>query len=266
METINCKHVEQGRPGQEPNGKACRRVAYRNLFYCHAHRHLYLGGETRTEYEKRRKTLSEEDPDYEPPIMKAMLEDPEPRTDPAPEQEPRPLSPDWDELQEEEGWWDSALVDATPEEKKKEILANAEVAKRSLKAEEIYIVASLGGEVTDELFGSDLSSSIVYGGIKGAGLLLAIPFLPVIALMVLAGAVGGNTGSGGGDVATEIISSLSEALWKPQFFAIFVSAGSLIGFGNHRKRTEELVKGKADFIAAFPKAPDGFLIGSQEET
>jgi len=115
------------------------------------------------------------------------------------------------------------------------------------------------------LFGSDLSSSIVYGGIKGAGLLLAIPFLPVIALMVLAGAVGGNVGQEAA-TATEIISSLSEALWKPQFFAIFVSAGSLIGFGNHRKRTEELVKGKADFIAAFPKAPDGFLIGSQEET
>ena len=266
METINCKHVEQGRLGQEPNGKACRRVAYRNLFYCHAHRHLYLGGETRTEYEKRRKTLSEEDLDYEPPIMKAMLEDPEPRTDPAPEQEPRPLSPDWDELQEEGGWWDSALIEATPEERMKEALANAEVAKRSLKAEEIYIVASLGGEVTDELFGSDLSSSIVYGGIKGAGLLLAIPFIPVIAVMVILGMLGGNGVGGQGDFATDTISTLSEALWKPQFFAVFVSAGSLIGFGDHRKRTEALVRGKADFIAAFPRAPDGSLIGSQEET
>ena len=252
METINCKHVEQGRPGQEPNGKACRRVAYRNLFYCHAHRHLYLGGETRTEYEKRRKTLSEEDPDYEPPIMKAMLEDPEPRTDPAPEQEPRPLSPDWDELQEEGGWWDSALIEATPEERMKEALANAEVAKRSLKAEEIYIVASLGGEVTDELFGSDLSSSIVYGGITGFAALIAIPFLPVIMMMMLAGAVGGNVGSGGGDFANDTISSLTQALWKLQFFAVFVSAGSLIGFGNHRKRMEALTKGKADFIAEGP--------------
>ena len=236
------------------------------MFYCHAHRHLYLGGETRTEYEKRRKTLSEEDPDYEPPIMKAMLEDPEPRTDPAPEQEPRPLSPDWDELQEEGGWWDSALIEATPEERMKEALANAEVAKRSLKAEEIYIVASLGGEVTDELFGSDLSSSIVYGGIKGAGLLLAIPFIPVIAVMVILGMLGGNGVGGEGDFATDTISTLSEALWKPQFFAVFVSAGSLIGFGDHRKRTEALVRGKADFIAAFPRAPDGSLIGSQEET
>ena len=246
METINCKHVE-------PNGKVCRRVAFRNLFYCYAHRHLYLGGETRTEYEKRRKTLSEEDPDYEPPIMKAMLKDPEPRTDPAPEQEPRPLSPDWDELQEEEGWWDSALVDATPEERKKEALANAEVAKRSLKAEEIYTVASLGGEVTDEMFGSDLSSSIVYGGIKGAGLLLAIPFLPVIALMVLAGILGGGPISEGAAISEDMISSLSEALWKPQFFVIFVLAGSLIGFGNHRKRTEALVKGVEAFHCRLSK-------------
>jgi hypothetical protein len=249
VETINCKHVE-------PNGKVCRRVAFRNLFYCYAHKHLYLGGETRTEYEKRRKTLSEEgktlpeeDPDYEPPIMKAMLEDPEPLPDPEPEQEPRPLSPDWDELQEEEGWWDSALVEATPEERKKEALANAEVAERSLKAEEIYTVASLGGEVTDEMFGRDLSSSIVMGGITGFAALIAIPFLPVILMMLLAGAVGGNVGSGGGDFANDTISSLSQALWKLQFFAVFISGGALLGFSNHRKRMEALTKGKADFIA-----------------
>ncbi|MDP7341507.1 MAG: hypothetical protein QF354_03860 [Candidatus Thalassarchaeum sp.] len=249
METINCKHVE-------PNGKVCRRVAFRNLFYCYAHKHLYLGGETRTEYEKRRKTLSEEgktlpeeDPDYEPPIMKAMLEDPEPLPDPEPEQEPRPLSPDWDELQEEEGWWDSALVEATPEERKKEALANAEVAERSLKAEEIYTVASLGGEVTDEMFGRDLSSSIVMGGITGFAALIAIPFLPVILMMLVAGAVGGNVGSGGGDFANDTISSLSQALWKLQFFAVFISGGALLGFSNHRKRMEALTKGKADFIA-----------------
>ena len=249
MEAINCKHVE-------PNGKVCRRVAFRNLFYCYAHKHLYLGGETRTEYEKRRKTLSEEgktlpeeDPDYEPPIMKAMLEDPEPLPDPEPEQEPRPLSPDWDELQEEEGWWDSALVEATPEERKKEALANAEVAERSLKAEEIYTVASLGGEVTDEMFGRDLSSSIVMGGITGFAALIAIPFLPVILMMLLAGAVGGNVGSGGGDFANDTISSLSQALWKLQFFAVFISGGALLGFSNHRKRMEALTKGKADFIA-----------------
>lgn len=252
MEAINCKHVE-------PNGKVCRRVAFRNLFYCYAHRHLYLGGETRTEYEKRRKTLSEEgktlpeeDPDYEPPIMKAMLEDPEPHTDPEPEQEPRPLPPDWDELQEEGGWWDTALVDATPEERKKEALANAEVAERSLKAEEIYTVASLGGEVTDEMFGRDLSSSIVMGGITGFAALIAIPFLPVILMMIVAGSVGGNVGSGGGDFANDTISSMSQALWKLQFFAVFISGGALLGFSNHRKRMEALTKGKADFIAEGP--------------
>ena len=256
MEAINCKHVE-------PNGKVCRRVAFRNLFYCYAHRHLYLGGETRTEYEKRRKTLSEgrktlpeEDPDYEPPIMKAMLEDPEPRTDPEPEQEPRPLPPDWDELQEEGGWWDAALVDPTPEERKKEALANAEAAKRSLKAEEIYTVASLGGEVTDEMFGRDLPSSIVMGGITGAGILLAIPFLPVIALIVLAAAFGGNVGSGGGAVATDIISSMSEQLWKPPIFAIFISGGSLLGFSDHRKRTEALARGYADLGEAAESGND----------
>ena len=248
MEAINCKHVE-------PNGKVCRRVAFRNLFFCYAHRHLYLGGETRTEYEKRRKTLSEEDPDYEPQIMKAMLEDPEPRTDPEPEQEPRPLSPDWDELQEEGGWWDTALVAATPEERKKEALANAEVAKRSLKAEEIYTVASLGGEVTDEMFGRDLSSSILMGGITGAALLLAIPFLPVIMLFLLAAAANAPL-AGGGDAAADIISSISEGLWKPHIFAIFVLAGSLIGFGDHRKRTEALARGYADLGEAAESGED----------
>ena len=47
-----------------------------------------------------------------------------------PEEEYGPT--DWDEVQEEEGWWDAALPEATPEEKKKEALANAEVAELSL--------------------------------------------------------------------------------------------------------------------------------------
>jgi len=71
-------------------------------------------------------------------------------------------------------------------------------------------------------------------------------------MMMLAGAVGGNVGSGGGDFANDTITSLSQELWKLQFFAVFVSAGSLIGFGNHRKRMEALTKGKADFIAEGP--------------
>ncbi len=59
VETINCTHVE-------PNGKACRRVAYRNLFYCHAHRHLYPDAKTRTDYVTRPKTWSEREEKHSP--------------------------------------------------------------------------------------------------------------------------------------------------------------------------------------------------------
>ena len=242
METINCKHVE-------PNGKACRRVAFRNLFYCYAHRHLYPDAETRTEYEKRRKTLSEEDPDYEPRVMKALPEDPEPRTDPTPEQETRPLPPDWDELQEEGGWWDAALVDATPEERKKEALANAEVAKRSLKAEEIYTVASLGGEVTDEMFGRDLSGSIIAGAMGAVSFLIAIPFFPVIVLAAL----GGNSL----ELSGPTVKPMAEALWTPPIFAFAILFGAFIGFGNHRKRAEALAKGEAEAAEAGSSAEAG---------
>ena len=239
METINCKHVE-------PNGKACRRVAFRNLFYCYAHKHLYPDAETRTEYEERRKTLSEEDPDYEPRVMKALPEDPEPRTDPAPEQEPRPLPPDWDAIQKEEGWWDDALPDATPEERKKEALANAEVAKRSLKAEEIYTVASLGGEVTDEMFGRDLSGSIIAGAIGAVSFLIAIPFFPVIVLAAL----GGNSL----ELSGPTVKPMAEALWTPPIFAFAILFGAFIGFGNHRKRAEALAKGEAEAAEAGSSA------------
>ena len=239
METINCKHVE-------PNGKACRRVAFRNLFYCYAHRHLYPDAETRTEYEKRRKTLSEEDPDYEPRVMKALPEDPEPRTDPTPEQETRPLPPDWDAIQKEEGWWDDALPDATPEERKKEALANAEVAKRSLKAEEIYTVASLGGEVTDEMFGRDLSGSIIAGAMGAVSFLIAIPFFPVIVLAAL----GGNSL----ELSGPTVKPMAEALWTPPIFAFAILFGAFIGFGNHRKRAEALAKGEAEAAEAGSSA------------
>ena len=239
METINCKHVE-------PNGKACRRVAFRNRFYCYAHKHLYPDAETRTEYEERRKTLSEGDPDYEPQIMKAIPEDPEPRTDPAPEQEPRPLPPDWDAIQKEEGWWDDALPDATPEERKKEALANAEVAKRSLKAEEIYTVASLGGEVTDEMFGRDLSGSIIAGAMGAVSFLIAIPFFPVIVLAAL----GGNSL----ELSGPTVKPMAEALWTPPIFAFAILFGAFIGFGNHRKRAEALAKGEAEAAEAGSSA------------
>jgi len=239
VETINCKHVE-------PNGKACRRVAFRNLFYCYAHKHLYPDAETRTEYEERRKTLSEEDPDYEPRVMKALPEDPEPRTDPTPEQETRPLPPDWDAIQKEEGWWDDALPDATPEERKKEALANAEVAKRSLKAEEIYTVASLGGEVTDEMFGRDLSGSIIAGAMGAVSFLIAIPFFPVIVLA----AFGGNSL----ELSGPTVKPMAEALWTPPIFAFAILFGAFIGFGNHRKRAEALARGEAEAAEAGSSA------------
>ena len=242
METINCKHVE-------PNGKACRRVAFRNLFYCYAHKHLYPDAETRTEFEERRKTLSEEDPDYEPRVMKALPEDPEPRTDPTPEQETRPLPPDWDAIQKEEGWWDDALPDATPEERKKEALANAEVAKRSLKAEEIYTVASLGGEVTDEMFGRDLSGSIIAGAMGAVSFLIAIPFFPVIVLAAL----GGNSL----ELSGPTVKPMAEALWTPPIFAFAILFGAFIGFGNHQKRAEALAKGEAEAAEAGSSAEAG---------
>ena len=239
METINCKHVE-------PNGKACRRVSFRNLVYCYAHKHLYPDAETRTEYEERRKTLSEEDPDYEPRVMKALPEDPEPRTDPTPEQETRPLPPDWDASQKEEGWWDDALPDATPEERKKEALATAEVAKRSLKAEEIYTVASLGGEVTDEMFGRDVSGSIIAGAIGAVSFLIAIPFFPVIVLAAL----GGNSL----ELSGPTVKPMAEALWTPPIFAFAILFGAFIGFGNHRKRAEALARGEAEAAEAGSSA------------
>ncbi len=242
METINCKHVES-------NGKACRRVAFRNLFYCYAHRHLYPDAETRMEYEERRKTLSEGDPDYEPQIMKAIPEDPEPRTDPTPSLQSGSVPPDWDAIQKEEGWWDDALPDATSEERKKEALANAEVAKRSLKAEEIYTVASCGGEVTDEMFGRDLSGSIIAGAMGAVSFLIAIPFFPVIVLA----AFGGNSL----ELSGPTVKPMAEALWTPPIFAFAILFGAFIGFGNHRKRAEALAKGEAEAAEAGSSAEAG---------
>ena len=246
VETINCKHVE-------PNGKACRRVAFRNLFYCYAHRHLYPDAETRTEYEERRKTLSEGDPDYEPQIMKTIPQDPEPRTDPIPKQEGGSVPPDWDVIQKEEGWWDDALPDATPEERKKEALANAEVAKRSLKAEEIYTVASLGGEVTDEMFGRDLSGSIIAGVITIVGFVIALPFIPVILLAAMTG----GTGGGGLELSAPAVGPLAKAFWTPTIFAVAALFGAVIGSGNHRKRAEALARGKAEAAEAGSSAEAG---------
>ena len=152
---------------------------------------------------------------------------------------------DWDEVQEEEGWWDAALPEATPEEKKKEALANAEVAERSLKAEEIYTVASLGGEVTDEMFGRDLSGSIIAKAMGAVGFVLLLPFVPVVL-----GAAAGGSGSGGMELGAQAVVPLMEGFWTPPIFAGAILFGSLIGFSDFRERTNALKRGKADFIAS----------------
>ena len=149
---------------------------------------------------------------------------------------------DWDEVQEEEGWWDAALPEATPEEKKKEALANAEVAERSLKAEEIYTVSSLGGEVTDEMFGRDLSGSIIAKAMGAVGLVLLLPFVPVM----VTGVLGGN----GLELGAPAVAPLMEGLWTPPIFAGAILFGSLVGFSDFRERTNELKRGKADFITS----------------
>ena len=226
METINCRHVG-------PNGKTCRRVSYRNQFYCYAHKHLYPNTETRSAYEKRKKSQSEEE--FNPKPLVSQWDG----------------APRWDNVQKEEGWWDDALPDATPEEQIKEALANAEVAKRSLNAEEIYTLASLGREVTDEMFGKGRSSSMWSSAITWTGVLLAIPFLPTLAMVLLLLMMGGgSTNDIPGFDANESISALSGALWKPHFFAAFASWGTWLGFINHRNRSQALKNGKADYLAS----------------
>lgn len=228
METINCRHVG-------PNGKTCRRVSYRNQFYCYAHKHLYPNTETRSAYEKRKKSQSEEE--FNPKPLVSQWDG----------------APRWDNVQKEEGWWDDALPDATPEEQIKEALANAEVAERSLKAEEIYTLASLGREVTDEMFGKGRSSSMWSSAITWTGVLLAIPFLPTLAMVFLLAMMGGgghSTSDIPGFDANESISALSGALWKPHFFAAFASWGTWLGLINHRNRSQALKNGKADYLAS----------------
>ena len=228
METINCRHVG-------PKGKTCRRVSYRNQFYCYAHKHLYPNTETRSAYEKRKKSQSEEE--FNPKPLVSQWDG----------------APRWDNVQKEEGWWDDALPDATPEEQIKEALANAEVAERSLNAEEIYTLASLGREVTDEMFGKGRSSSMWSSAITWTGVLLAIPFLPTLAMVFLLAMMGGgghSTSDIPGFDANESISALSGALWKPHFFAAFASWGTWLGLINHRNRSQALKNGKADYLAS----------------
>ena len=257
METINCRHVG-------PNGKTCRRISYRNQFYCYAHKHLYPNTETRSAYEKRKKSQSEEEFNPKPLVREVEIKNflqgaiAELAPDKVTGETPSNVSqwdgaPRWDNVQKEEGWWDDALPDATPEEQIKEALANAEVAERSLKAEEIYTLASLGREVTDEMFGKGRSSSMWSSAITWTGVLLAIPFLPTLAMVLLLAMMGGgghSTSDIPGFDANESILALSGALWKPHFFAAFASWGTWLGLINHRNRSQALKNGKADYLAS----------------
>ena len=216
METINCRHVG-------PSGTTCRRVAYNRLYYCKAHRDLYPDAESRANV-------------LTPPETEQTDTISEPSKPAESEEESGPT--DWDEVQEEGGWWDAALPEATPEERKKEAIANAEVAERSLKAEEIYTVASLGGEVTDEMFGRDLSGSIIAKAGGAVGFVLFLPFIPVL----LAGALGG----GGVEIGGPAVIPLIEALWTPPIFVSAILFGSLVGFSDFRKRAEALARGYAE--------------------
>ena len=255
METINCRHTES-------NGKACRRVSYRNQFYCYAHKHLYPNTETRSAYEKRKKSQSEEEFNPKPLVREVEIKNSlqgaiaELAPDKVTGETPSNVSkwdgaPIWDNVQKEEGWWDDALPDATPEEQIKEALANAEVAERSLKAEEIYTLASLGREVTDEMFGKDRSSSMWSSALTWIGLLLVIPFLPSLAMVFLMAMIGhtGSSGIPGFDV-NESISGIAGALWKPHIFVVFAAGGTWLGFLDHRNRSQALKNGKADYLAS----------------
>ena len=258
MDPINCMHVE-------PNGKTCRRVAYNRLYYCRAHRKLYPDAGARKDAPPRPETGSERDvrmregatapddtaPDEEPPVEQQMTEDaPGPE---APEEVPEET--DWDEVQKEDGWWDDALPDATPEELMKEALTNAEASGRSLSAEQIYTVASLGGEVTTEMFDPSILARF-WDTVGGA---VAIVVLCVVSPLALAIA----------DALT-FISRISNFefrkafqtnpiawvylgilfVWTPQFLIGAAILGAAWGFYDHWAKSRALKRGKADYLAS----------------
>ena len=89
--------------------------------------------------------------------------------------------------------------------------------------------------------------------ITWTGVLLAIPFLPTLAMVLVLGIIAGGANSTSdipGFDANESISALSGALWKPHFFAAFASWGTWLGFINHRNRSQALKNGKADYLAS----------------
>ena len=131
----------------------------------------------------------------------------------------------WDEVQKEDGWWDDALPDATPEELSKEARTKAMVAGRALRPKEIYAIAASGEEVTDEMFGADLPGTVQK---SVGGLLLVGIGAPLVIVMKL-------------EIDASFLLSLD-------YIAAILGAGALIGVMDFYSRTTQLRKGKRDFL------------------
>ncbi|MEE3277605.1 MAG: hypothetical protein VX216_03680 [Candidatus Thermoplasmatota archaeon] len=246
MDPINCMHVE-------PNGKTCPRVAYNRLYYCRTHSNLYPDAGTRKDAPPRPETGSERDarmrgevsaPDNEPPVEEQIAEE-------TPEEVPEVT--DWDEVQKEEGWWDDALPDATPEEQMKEALANAETSGKSLSAEQIYTVTSLGGEVTTEMFDPSISArfrTTVRLSVLIVVLCVVAPLALVIAdIAIFLGRIFNfefRTAADSGDPLGW--ASLGFFVWTPQFLIGAATFGAAWGFYDHWTKSRALKRGKADYL------------------
>ena len=264
MDPINCMHVE-------PNGKTCRRVAYNRLYYCRAHRKLYPDAGPRKDAPPRPETGFERDArmregaraaDEEPPAEQQIAEEP-PAEQQIAEDTPDPETPeevpevtDWDEVQKEDGWWDDALPDATPEEQMKEALANAEASGKSLSAEQIYTVASLGGEVTTEMFDPSILARF-WDTVGGAVVIVVLCVVSPLALAIFDALI--------------LISRISNfefrqafrsnplgwvylgvlIVWTPQFVIGAAILGATWGFYDHWAKSRALKRGKADYRASL---------------
>ena len=159
----------------------------------------------------------------------------------------------WDKVQQEEGWWDDALPDATPEEQMKEALANAEAAERRLSAEEIYTVASLGGEVTTEMFDPSISARFwdtVGGAVFVLVLCVVAPIVLTIAdIAIFLGRIANfefRKAFRGNPFVWAAIGVLF--VWNPQFLIGAAILGAVWGFYDHWAKSRALKRGKSDFL------------------
>ena len=142
----------------------------------------------------------------------------------------------WDEVQKEDGWWDDALPDATPEELSKEARTKAMVAGRALRPKEIYAIAASGEEVTDEMFGTDLPGSLI----KSVRGLVVIGIGGPLLRWAWA------TGEG--------FESDFSFLLSLDYIAAILGTGVLIGIMDFYSRTTQLRKGKRDFLESQEEA------------